>query len=85
MCVLQLLNAALSSAHEDDITFREGLPLSYLDYTGMVNLDSVSWKGSCFIWVWHMGLGVSELHRAVPLWTWSCAHTHTHYKLVHQE
>ena len=52
VCVLQLLNAALSSAHEDDITFREGLPLSYLDYTGMVNLDSVSWKGSCV----HLGV-----------------------------
>ena len=47
VCVfVQLLTVALSSAHEDDITFREGLPLSYLSYTGMANLDSVSWRDS---------------------------------------
>ena len=77
---VQLLTVALSSAHEDDITFREGLPLSYLSYTGMVNLGSVSWRGSHGFGMLRGTGSVSELKRIVlPLWT--CLHTraHTHH------
>ena len=62
---VQLLTVALSSAHEDDITFREGLPLSYLSYTGMANLDSVSWRGSHVFGMLRGTGSVSELKRIV--------------------
>ena len=38
---LQLIPAALEIAAEDDIEFRSGLPLNYLDYTGVLHSDSV--------------------------------------------
>lgn len=39
---LQLLPAALQIAAEDNVDFRKGLPLDYLDYMGVQNSESVS-------------------------------------------
>lgn len=38
----QLVPRALEIAFEEDSEFRQGLPLNYLDYTGITNCESVS-------------------------------------------
>jgi hypothetical protein len=42
--LLQLVPAALQKAIAEDVQFREGLPAKYLDYTGIVNSDIVSFN-----------------------------------------
>ena len=40
--VEQLLPAALQVASEEDAEFRQGLPLDYMSYMGLVHSDKVS-------------------------------------------
>lgn len=56
----QLLPGALQVAFEEDLEFREGLPLNFLNYMGVANAEVVSnlnmilfwrksWKLSCLL------------------------------------
>lgn len=48
----QLLPAALQVAFEEDLEFRQGLPLNYLDFMGVANSEKASDNtvADCIIW-----------------------------------
>lgn len=50
--IFQLLPAALQVAFEEDLEFRQGLPLNYLDLMGVANSEKASDNtvADCIIW-----------------------------------
>ena len=47
----QLLPGALQVAFEEDLEFREGLPLNFLNYMGVANAEVVSNLNAILFWM----------------------------------
>uniref|UniRef100_A0ACB8FM41 Ribosomal oxygenase 1 n=1 Tax=Sphaerodactylus townsendi TaxID=933632 RepID=A0ACB8FM41_9SAUR len=45
----KLLPAALQMAIEEDVEYRQGLPIDYLDYTGVLNADAIDPRRDAFM------------------------------------